>query len=123
MGRVIHFELSAKEPERAVRFYTDVFGWQIRKWEGPQEYYLATTGPEGEPGIDGAILPAGEEGPKTVNTIGVEKIEDALSKTRQAGGQVVTEVTEVPGVGRFAYCLDTEGNQFGVIESTGQGAA
>jgi len=37
MPRVIHFDLPADDPERAIRFYETVFGWQIRKWEGPME--------------------------------------------------------------------------------------
>src|SRR4051812_15755751 len=35
MPRVIHFEISADEPERAARFYADVFGWEVTKWDGP----------------------------------------------------------------------------------------
>ena len=56
MARVIHFELAADDPERATEFYTKVFGWQIQKWDGPQDYWLATTGAPGAPGIDGAIM-------------------------------------------------------------------
>ena len=36
MARVVHFELPADDPERAVKFYEGVFGWQIQKWDGPQ---------------------------------------------------------------------------------------
>jgi predicted enzyme related to lactoylglutathione lyase len=38
VGRVIHFELNADDPERAARFYQDVFGWTIEKWDGPLDY-------------------------------------------------------------------------------------
>ncbi len=34
MPKVIHFELPADDPERAVAFYEKVFGWTINKW-GP----------------------------------------------------------------------------------------
>jgi catechol 2,3-dioxygenase-like lactoylglutathione lyase family enzyme len=56
MPRVVHFEISVDDPERAIRFYSDVFGWKIEKWEGPMDYWLITTGPENEPGIDGALI-------------------------------------------------------------------
>ena len=56
MARVVHFELAADDPERAAKFYEGVFGWQIQKWDGPQDYWLATTGPKDTPGIDGAIM-------------------------------------------------------------------
>ena len=58
MPRPVHFELEAEDPERAVRFYTDVFGWKFDKWE--QEgfpYWLITTGGPEEPGIDGGLGP------------------------------------------------------------------
>ncbi|HEV2494165.1 MAG TPA: VOC family protein [Terriglobia bacterium] len=37
MPRVIHFEINADQPERAAKFYTAVFGWEIKKWEGPTD--------------------------------------------------------------------------------------
>ena len=46
MSRVIHFELTADDPERATRFYQEVFGWQSNKWDGPQDYWLIKTGEE-----------------------------------------------------------------------------
>src|SRR3972149_5570591 len=55
MPRVIHFEIAADDPERAVAFYRKVFGWEIQKWEGPMEYWVITTGPKEEPGIDGGL--------------------------------------------------------------------
>jgi predicted enzyme related to lactoylglutathione lyase len=53
MPRVIHFEINADQPERAVKFYSEVFGWKIQKWEGPMDYWLVYTG-EGL-GIDGGL--------------------------------------------------------------------
>ena len=55
MKRVVHFEISADDPERAADFYRNVFGWEIAKWEGPIDYWLITTGDEKYPGIDGAL--------------------------------------------------------------------
>ena len=43
MSRVVHFEIHAENPERAVRFYTAVFGWTITKWDGPFDYWLVST--------------------------------------------------------------------------------
>lgn len=53
MPRVVHFEVHADDPERAANFYSGVFGWELAKWEGPQDYWLITTGPDDEPGING----------------------------------------------------------------------
>jgi hypothetical protein len=57
MPRPIHFEIPAEEPHRAIRFYEIVFGWKFDKWEGPMPYWLITTGPEGQPGINGGLMP------------------------------------------------------------------
>ena len=51
MSRVIHFEIPAGDPERAANFYRKVFGWKIEKWPGPMEYWMASTGAEGTPGM------------------------------------------------------------------------
>ena len=56
MPRVVHFEVHADNPERAVKFYSGVFGWELVKWEGPQDYWLITTGPDSEPGINGGLM-------------------------------------------------------------------
>ena len=50
MSRVIHFDLSADNPERAANFYRTVFEWKVEKWQGPSDYWLMTTGVEKEPG-------------------------------------------------------------------------
>ncbi len=117
MPRVIHFELEANEPERAVQFYSDVFGWKIQKWDGPMDYWLILTG-EGEPGIDGGLTRKNWEKPmNTVNTIGVPSVDTFMDKVKQHGGTVVVPKMTIPGVGYLCYCQDTEGNTFGIMES------
>jgi predicted enzyme related to lactoylglutathione lyase len=117
MPRVVHFELAADDPERAVQFYQNVFGWQIQKWSGPQDYWLATTGAQGTPGIDGAIMRRDPGMPAVVNTLDVESVDDAVAKITAAGGTVVAPKMTIPGVGYVAYCQDTEGNTFGIMQS------
>ena len=115
MPRVIHFEIPADDPNRAVKFYGDVFGWKIQKWEG-MDYWLCETGKAPEPGIDGAIMPR-EEKRTTVNTINVASLEEASEEITLAGGKLTTPRTAVPGIGYFRYCQDTEGNTFGIMQS------
>lgn len=120
---MIHFEIHAEDVARAKKFYEDVFGWKIEKWEGPMEYWNITTGKQEEPGIDGGLMKrlGGEPGAGTpistyVCTIGVPNIEECLNKIKQHGGKVTMEKKAVPGVGWLAYCLDTEKNIFGIIQ-------
>ena len=116
MPRVVHFEFAAQDPERAAQFYRDVFGWQVTKWAGPEPYWLVTTGQEGEPGINGGILRHKDSAARTVNTIGVDSVDEAAEKVVQAGGKVVVPKMAIPGLGYQAYCVDTEGLIFGLHE-------
>jgi predicted enzyme related to lactoylglutathione lyase len=116
MPRVVHFEIPVDDPERGVKFYQKVFGWKINKWDGPEDYWLITTGEKGEPGIDGAIqrrMP----GATTVNTVDVASVDEFTQKVVKAGGKVVMPKHTVPGVGYLIYCADTEGNVFGMMQS------
>jgi predicted enzyme related to lactoylglutathione lyase len=118
--RVVHFEITADDPERAATFYREAFGWSVDKWEGPVEYWLAGTG-EGL-GIDGAVMGRSDFGQAVINTIQIEgKLEDAVDRVAKAGGKQHGEIQPIPGVGRFTYALDTEGNYFGMMEPEAEG--
>jgi uncharacterized protein len=116
MSRIVHFELPADNPERAVEFYQKVFDWKIQKWPGPQDYWLVTTGPDGEPGINGGILRRQHPGAGTCNTVRVNSLETALASITKNGGKIAMPKMPIPGVGYLAYCTDTEGNVFGVLQ-------
>ena len=118
MHRVVHFEVSADDPERALRFYSDVFGWKAQKWEGEIKYWLITTGEDGQPGINGGLFPREGEMRFTshVNTVDVPSLEEAMARVTGHGGRITMPKTAIPGVGYFAYCQDTEGNTFGIMQ-------
>jgi len=116
MARVTFFELPADDPQRAIAFYEKAFGWAITKWEGPFDYWLVTTGADNEPGINGAITPRMMPEQVTADTISVESVDDATKKVVEAGGTVMLPKRAVPGQGYLAYCTDTEGNVFGVMQ-------
>ncbi len=121
MPRVIHFEIHADEPERAMKFYQDVFGWKVEKWQGPMDYWFVYTGKD-EPGIDGAImqraqpLRGGDGIVAYVCTVGVKPIDEFVEKVKSHGGKISRPKGAIPGVGWFAQCYDTEGNLFGLME-------
>jgi predicted enzyme related to lactoylglutathione lyase len=126
MGRVVHFEIHAEDPDRAERFYTEVFGWTAQRLGGPVDYRLLTTGPDDRPGINGAILQRQGPGPLGgapvvgyVCTIEVASLEETQRAVPAAGGEQVVDRMEVPGVGHLAYFKDTEGNVFGALEPVG----
>lgn len=116
MPRPVHFEIPTDDLERAAAFYSGVFGWELNAW-GNQPYWLAKTGEEGEPGIDGALFKREERFDQMVNVIEVPSIDDYLAKVETAGGKTYREKQPVPGVGYAAYFVDTEGNRFGLFEN------
>ena len=116
MMRVAHFEIPVSNPDRAKRFYHDMFGWDAQAWEGPHDYWLITTGPDGEPGINGGFMRRPYAGGGTTITILVVSIDDCLAQIEQSGGHVVQPKTTIHEVGYIAYCTDTEGNTFGIYE-------
>lgn len=117
MPRVIHFEIDAKRPEKAITFYEKVFGWKIEKWKGPVDYWLIVTGKENEPGIDGGLSRRTEAEPSTVNTIDVSSVDEYVKKIENNGGKIIRPKQAVPGVGWMSYFKDPEGNVWGIMES------
>jgi predicted enzyme related to lactoylglutathione lyase len=123
VSRIVHFEIHAADPERAVRFYRDLFGWEITKWDGPAEYWLISTGPAAKPGINGGLLrrqgPAPADGQPVnafVCTVSVENLKAMLERVTGAGGTIALPTMPVPGVGWLAYVKDTEGNLLGLMQ-------
>lgn len=123
MGRVIHFEIQAEQPTRAIGFYEKMFGWTFNKW-GEQDYWMVGTGDRDKPGIDGGLLPRRGDAPvemAAVNafvcTADVDNIDAHVAKVAGAGGTLVVPKFAIPTIGWLAYAKDTEGNIFGMMQS------
>lgn len=112
--RIVHFEIPADDPARAIAFYRSAFGWSFDKWEGPMEYWMIKTG-EG-PGIDGGLLRRMAPGQPPTNVVAVPSVDESAKTIVAAGGTLVAPKTAVPGVGWTAYFTDPEGNAFGIME-------
>lgn len=121
MPRVVHFEIHADDPQRAVTFYENVFGWETQAWGEEQNYWLVSTGPDDEPGINGGIIQR-QEGTRGdaviafVCTVDVPSVDEYVTRATDNGGSIALPKMPVPGVGWLAYCKDTEGNIFGLME-------
>ncbi len=127
MQPVVHFEIHAADPERAAKFYSDLFDWNVKKWEGPFDYWLASTKTDNI-GIDGAIVARRGEAPSDgaavnayVCTISVADLDAQMDKVKAAGGSIALDKMEVPGIGWLAYAKDPEGNLFGMLQPNDAG--
>ena len=120
-NRVVHFEIEAKDKERAKKFYSTVFGWKAEQMGADfGNYIVVTTGDPKEPGgINGGIFETPAK--KALNAfrcvIGVENIQTAMANVKSAGGKLLTDKPDdIPGVGIFANCEDPEGNRFSLLQ-------
>ena len=126
MDKVVHFEIPADDLERAKKFYQSVFGWQIDSI--PQmDYTMVQTVPTDEknmpkePGaINGGMYKRTEAGEPTTIVVGVSSIDDYLQKIEKAGGKILVAKQAVADMGFYGRVEDTEGNIFGLWETTTQ---
>jgi uncharacterized protein len=123
---VVHFEMPYDDHERVAKFYTESFGWHMQKLgEEMGDYVLATTTETDEnnmvktPGtINGGFFPKRPDSPSQYPSvvIAVDNIKEAIQSVTDAGGKVLGEVMEIPGVGHYAPFIDTEGNLVGMLQ-------
>ena len=123
---VVHFEMPYKDGVRLTEFYSHAFGWQMTKF-GPEmgDYVTAQTAETGEnrmvktPGtINGGFFPSKPDWPAQYPSvvIAVENIEVAMNNVKTAGGEVLGEPMEIPGIGRYVSFIDTEGNRVSLLQ-------
>jgi len=125
MNPVVHFEMPFENRERMANFYTSAFGWQTQML-GPEmgNYVLATTtetdetGPKKPGAINGGFFSKNPDWPGQHPSvvIAVDDIKDAAKKIQDAGGQVLGEPMEIPGVGQYVSFTDTEGNRVSMLQ-------
>jgi predicted enzyme related to lactoylglutathione lyase len=113
--KIINFHLPADDVDRAATFYREVFGWEFVAFPNSPVPYLVH-----EPGEDGAGIPAAITARQPVikspvPTIEVDHIDQALLDIAMKGGQQGL-VLDIPGVGRFAYAIDSEGNTIALLQ-------
>lgn len=120
MARVVHFEVHADNPERAVAFYEKVFGWRFQ--HVPEiDYWMVMTG-EG-PGIDGGLLR--RRGPRPADgqpinafvcTLGVDDVDRSVAAATESGARIAVPKMPIPNIGYVAYVHDPEGNILGIYQ-------
>jgi len=115
VGKVVNFHLPADDVERAATFYREVFGWEFKAFANSPVPYLVHDGSGA--GIPAAITARAEPVKAPVPTIEVENIDQAMIDIAMKGGQQA-RVNEIPGLGRFGYAIDSEGNIIALLQRT-----
>lgn len=115
MPRVVHFDLMSEQPEKLAEFCIKAFGWNVAKWDGPMEYWLAGTGDRSKEGIDGGIG-RGKPVDQVVLTLDTADLDLSLAAAVAAGGRVAQPRGPILGVGWFAAVQSPDGNRFGLMQ-------
>jgi uncharacterized protein len=123
---VVHFEMPYENAERVSKFYADAFGWTMQgTGAGMGDYVIAgttDTGPDGRPivpgTINGGFFPRPADGPSQHPSVvvAVGDIGEAIEAVKTAGGEILGEAIEIPGVGMYVSFRDTEGNRVSLLQ-------
>lgn len=123
MDKVVHFELPYDKKARAMKFYSETFGWSLNDLPEMQYImaYAAKTDKNhmvSEKGaINGGMYKRSKKAPVPIVVIGVKSIDETIKKVKAAGGKVVTPKSPIPN-GSYARITDSEGNIIGLADSS-----
>jgi predicted enzyme related to lactoylglutathione lyase len=125
MNPVVHFEMPAEDRTRMAKFYTEVFGWQTQMM-GPDmgDYVVVTTtesddnGPKKPGAINGGFYLKKSDWPDQYPSvvIAVDDMDQSMKAVKDAGGEVLGDPMEIPGVGLYVSFRDTEGNRVSMLK-------
>jgi uncharacterized protein len=125
MKPVVHFEMPYDDRTRMAKFYESAFGWQMRMLgEDMGNYVLATTtetdesGPKKAGAINGGFFPKkpGWTAQYPSVVIAVDDVKESMKKVLEAGGKMIGEPMDIPGVGNYVSFSDTEGNRVSMLQ-------
>jgi hypothetical protein len=126
MSSVVHFEMPYDDRERMAKFYQSAFGWQTKMLGEDMGNYVIATTTETEAGgrpkqagaINGGFFPKKPDWPAQYPSVvlAVDDIQAAIKNVTKAGGRVLGEPMEIPGVGQYVAFLDTEGNRASMLQ-------
>ncbi len=125
MNPVVHFEMPAEDRNRMAKFYENAFGWKVEMM-GPEmgDYVVVTTSEADETGrplergiINGGFFPKGENTAQVPSVvIAVDNINDSIKDVENAGGKILGEPVDIPGVGKYVSFIDTENNRVSLMQ-------
>lgn len=125
MNPVVHFEMPYDNRQRMAAFYQSAFGWQTQMLGEEMGHYVVahTTetvdGMVSTPGtINGGFYERKPEWPAQHPSvvIAVDDIQAAMRQVAAAGGDVLGEPMEIPGIGQYVSFMDTEGNRVSMLQ-------
>jgi uncharacterized protein len=123
MDRVVHFEIPYDDKGRAMKFYSETFGWNLVDIPGADYTmaYAAKTDEnhmvEEKGAINGGLFHRSDSAKGPMLVIGVESIDETIKKVVATGGRVITPKQPIPN-GSYARVSDCEGNVIGLADES-----
>ena len=125
MNPVVHFEMPYDDRQRMAAFYQSAFGWQTQMLGAEMGNYVVAHTTET---VDGMVSTPGTinggfyerkadwpaQHPSVV--IAVDDLRTAMQQVAAAGGEVLGEPMEIPGIGHYVSFMDTEGNRVSMLQ-------
>ncbi len=123
---VVHFEMPYEDAARVSAFYEKAFGWEMTQFGEEMGNYITAHTAETDENrmvktagtINGGLFPKKSDWPDQVPSvvINVEDIQEAMRNVTEAGGKVLGEPIEIPGIGLYVSFHDTEGNRTSLLQ-------
>jgi predicted enzyme related to lactoylglutathione lyase len=107
-------QLNSTDPERAIRFYTDLLGWEFRQVGDDRQQYW---GIFNRGALNGGMMPVPAGAPGASSWLvyfGVEDIEAAASRITELGGRVIVPPMRIQS-GWIAVALDPQHAAFALF--------
>ncbi len=114
---VVWAEIPVTDMEKSMAFYSAVVGNELVEKDGGPNPIADLPCEDDMNGVSGHLYPGKPAVDGTGNTIHIlahGTIESAMQRVEKAGGRVLSPVIEIPA-GKFAYCLDLDGNSIGIF--------
>jgi uncharacterized protein len=110
LGKFVWHDLMTTDVEKAVAYYTDLFGWTINEVEveGFGKYKMIHAAGEDHGGI-GPLDSAAGQPSHWICYVTVDDVDAACAKAVELGGQAPVPGTDIPKIGRFAVIGDPQG--------------
>ena len=125
MNPVVHFEMPYDNRTRMAKFYESAFGWQTQMLgEEMGNYVVATTTdtkdsrPTKPGAINGGFFQKKPDWPAQHPSvvIAVDDVKESIARVKKAGGKVLGDPMEIPGIGQYVSFIDTEGNRVSMLQ-------
>ncbi|MEX2264096.1 MAG: VOC family protein [Bryobacteraceae bacterium] len=114
-------DLSTPDPERAMRFYTDLFGWKFTSGEDGSGYLHIANGEDFIGGVPPAAHRDPHAPPHWLSYFAVSDCDGKVARAKQLGAAVLMAPMSMENVGRMSIVADPQGAVFAVFQEARRG--